>query len=197
MNESILAIDPGTAESAYVVVDKDTLKPLDRGIIPNMEMLWAMQDKEFFDRYNIKHVVIEMIAGMGQSVGQETFETVFWIGCFWQEMRFNLPRTRIYRREEKSALCGTQKCKDRDIITALLNRFAPGEANYGKGTAKKPGWFYDFKEDIWQSYAVAVTYHDLYLTEEGRFKRIEAEAKRHQNKVKREAKKKNAKAKTR
>ena len=34
-------------------------------------------------------------------------------------------------------------------------------SNYGKGTKKAPGWFYGFSGDMWQAYALGVTYIDL------------------------------------
>ena len=49
------------------------------------------------------------------------------------------------------------KAKDSNIRQALMDRF--GEV----GTKKNQGYFYGFKADIWQAFAVCVTYHDKYM----------------------------------
>lgn len=190
---SILAVDPGTTESAYVIVDEFTLKPRMRGKISNEQLLLMVQSVDLFHDWEINHFVVEMVAGMGQAVGQETFDTAFWVGRFWQAMPFKIPKTKIFRRDEKTALMGTQQCKDKDLINVLVERYAPGQTNYGKGTDSHPGWFYGFKADIWQAYATAVTYFHFYLTESGRKQYEAIESKRATNKAKREAKKKNKK----
>jgi len=63
----------------------------------------------------------------------------------------------IYRKDEKMDLCGTMKANDANISQALRDRF--GE----KGTKKNPGWFFGFYKDVWQAYAVGITFHDLFL----------------------------------
>lgn len=106
-----------------------------------------------------------MIAGMGMTVGQEVFDTCVWIGRFWEialRVGDNEP-TRIYRREEKLNLCGSLSAKDANIRQALVDRYAPGQPNFGKGTKKNPGFFYGFSADMWQAMAVAVTYFDKYV----------------------------------
>ena len=52
--------------------------------------------------------------------------------------------------------CGSVKAKDANITQALVDRFASGVPNHGKGSKASPGWFYGFKADIWQAYALAV-----------------------------------------
>ncbi len=58
-------------------------------------------------------------------------------------------------------LCGSPRAKDPNVTQALVDRFARGETNYGKGTKKSPGFFYGFSADMWQAYALAVTYLDM------------------------------------
>ena len=70
--------------------------------------------------------------------------------------RIPAPCDLIYRKDVKLHLCHTTKAKDSNITQALIDRFASGEPNRGKGTKAAPGWFYGFKADIWQAYALAV-----------------------------------------
>lgn len=77
---TILAIDPGNMESGYVIVEhdgKEIRKVLDVGKLPNDDMY-----NVFCSPYD--HLAIEMVAGMGMPVGQEVFDTCFWIGRFWE-----------------------------------------------------------------------------------------------------------------
>ena len=157
---TILAIDPGNMESGYVLVEHDgqeIRKVLDVGKIPNDDM------------YNVlcspyDHLAIEMVAGMGMPVGQEVFDTCFWIGRFWEFARvysMGHPPQKIYRREEKLYLCGCLSAKDKNIRQALIDRYG------GVGTKKEPGFFYvngtKFAKDMWAAMAVAVTYFDKYI----------------------------------
>jgi len=152
----ILAIDPGSTESAYVFLD-EKLNPKSFGKIPNeeiLEILWA--------EGGTNRIAIEMVASYGMAVGKDVFETVFWIGRFW-EAAGSVDKTRIYRKEEKMNLCHSMKAKDSNITQALIDRFASGVRNKGKGTTKEKGFFYGFAADVWQAYAVGITYHDLYI----------------------------------
>ena len=146
----ILCIDPGCTESAYVLMDKD-YKPLEFGKVENIKMLCLVD--EFLICGNAEDkFVIEMVASYGMAVGKEVFETVFWIGRFWQA--YDGLRTKVYRKDVKMNLCGQTKARDSNIIQALKDRFGD------KGTVKQKGWFYGFKKDIWQAYAVGITYLD-------------------------------------
>lgn len=163
----ILAIDPGCTESAYVILDEQ-LKPVKFGKIDNDCMEAAI--KYEFDWNKIRHFAIEMVASYGMAVGKEVFDTVFWIGRFWEAAGCNadypIAKRLIYRKDEKMNLCHSMNAKDGNIIQALIDRFAYGVPNKGKGTKKNPGWFYGFKNDIWQAYAIGVTYYDLYVEKE-------------------------------
>lgn len=157
----ILAIDPGSTESGLTLINEIDLKPTIATKLSNEEILNIIIEAK-----EVNHVAIEMIASYGMPVGAEVFQTCVWIGRFIQTLKdkgYLGPIKYIYRKEEKMNLCNSMKARDSNIIQALVDRFAPGIPNKGKGTKKNKGWFYGFKKDIWQSYAVAVTYHDLYL----------------------------------
>lgn len=158
----ILAIDPGNFESAYVLLD-DNLKPIEFGKFVNENVRQELRRNIEKYRYKLK-IAIEMVASYGMAVGREVFETCVWIGRFVEMTeQYNINANYIYRKDEKMNLCHSMKANDSTITQALADRFAYGIRNHGKGTKKDPGWFYGFKKDIWQAYAVGVTYNDLYL----------------------------------
>ena len=160
----ILAIDPGNIESGYVILNDD-LSVRRKGKVINEEMLNIIKSACYYKKVD---VAIEMVASYGMAVGSTVFDTCVWIGRFVEKAnQWNTEVTYIYRKDEKMNLCGSMKAKDSNIVQALIDRFAPNTPNKGKGTKKEPGWFYGFKKDIWQAYAVAVTYHDIYLKENG------------------------------
>ncbi|MGG7215374.1 hypothetical protein ACQPUY_17485 [Clostridium nigeriense] len=156
----ILAIDPGNIESGYVILNDD-LSVRRKGKVINEEMLNIINSACY---YKQSDVAIEMVASYGMAVGATVFDTCVWIGRFTEKAKqWNVEVTYIYRKDEKMNLCNSMKAKDSNIVQALIDRFAPNTPNKGKGTKKEPGWFYGFKKDIWQAYAVGVTYYDMYL----------------------------------
>ena len=155
-NLTVMAIDPGCTESAYVIWDGETV--IDKAKEPNDGFLRSIRGKLF---YAVDFVAIEQVRSYGMAVGADVFDTVFWSGRFAEAFQI-YPTTfeQIPRRTVKMHLCHNNAAKDANIIQALRDRFAYGQPNYGKGTKKEPGFFYGFKADIWQSFALAVTYWD-------------------------------------
>ena len=146
----IIAVDPGTFESGFVVWDGKTV--MDKGKIKNQMLLDKLK------RSNFKVLVIEQIRSYGNAMGQSTIDTVFWSGRFAEAFVgefYLMPRVEV-----KKHICHTGAAKDSNIIQALVDRFAYGQKNYGKGTKAKPGFFYGFKADIWQAFALGVCFWD-------------------------------------
>ena len=153
---TILAIDPGNIQSAYVLMSDD-YRPLQFGKVVNEDLLAMLTDPRCncpkFDR-----VAIEMISSYGMKVGMEIFDTCRWIGRYEQAAR--VPAIRIFRKDVKKAICGGVRGNDSTVMAALQDRFG------GKGTKNNKGWFYGFHDDIWAAYAVGCTYLDKIESEE-------------------------------
>lgn len=148
----ILAIDPGNANSAYVLMEKETYKPIEFGLLENN----LVREKVLNLDYDC--LAIEMVASYGMAVGESVFDTCVWIGRFIEcAQERNIPYTRVYRIEEKMNICHDSRAKDSNIRQALIDRFGI------VGTKKNPGFFYGFKKDIWAAYAVGCTYIDMTL----------------------------------
>ena len=151
----VIAIDPGTTQSAYVIFDDVTAQIKEHGKVDNVKVL------DVIYLSGVKNVVIEMVASYGMPVGREVFETCVWIGRFAEAADSSeADVSYIYRQEEKLALCRDSKAKDANIRRALIDRFAKHDLKRGTGTKDNPDWFYGFKADIWSAYAVGVTWMD-------------------------------------
>lgn len=161
MKCSIFAIDPGPEESGFVQALYDGKKVkyvYGHGKERNQRIADFLRTNY---RRSESEIAVEMIASYGMPVGSEVFETCVWIGRFLEAA--GIPHAvaknhLVYRLEEKQTLCHSVKAKDSNIIQALVDRYAPGQPNHGKGTKKKPGFFYGFSRDAWQAMAVAVTW---------------------------------------
>lgn len=146
----LFSIDPGTTESGWVLLsyapDGTDCKVVDSGVATNHDLLEWVKAGQGADR-----LAIEMIAGMGMTVGQTTFETIRWIGRF-QQAWCEPERVRlVYRREVKTFLCGNQQAKDANIRQALIDLI--GEP----GVKRTPGPTYGVKSHAWAALGVAAT----------------------------------------
>ena len=142
----IFAVDPGTTESGWCLFNA-TGKVEDSGVATNHDVLrWL---KAGGSGANL--LAVEMIAGMGMTVGQTTFETVRWIGRFQQAWHDPEAVRLIFRRDVKTVICGNQQAKDGNIRQALIDRLG------APGVKKHPGPTYGVSSHAWSALAVAVT----------------------------------------
>lgn len=151
---TLIGIDPGNKESAYVVVDT-LCRPLRFGKVSNSALRTILRHE--LEPDDLPAVGIEMVASYGMAVGAEVFDTCVEAGRFIEIATWNGATVqRVFRREVKLHHCHSAKAKDANITQALIDRFAPNVRNKGKGTKAEPAWFYGFHSDIWQAYALAV-----------------------------------------
>lgn len=149
----VLAIDPGTSKSAWLLFNSENDAPLAFGLEENHQLLNRLLA---FDFYRVEHVAVEMVASYGMAVGKEVFETCVWIGRFIQAARSNMLSQvdLVYRKDVKLHLCGSMRAKDGNIRRALIDRFG------APGSKKQPGKTYGISKDIWSALAIAATYSD-------------------------------------
>ncbi len=148
----ILAIDPGTTESAYVLWDGEAVLAV--GIVPNREIICQFTPE-------VDKLAVEMIASYGMAVGREVFETCVWIGRFLEAWGNESTSVRIPRLEVKNHLCHSANAKDANVRQALIDRFG------APGTRKAPGRLYGVTSHAWAALAVAVCEWDRINAEVG------------------------------
>lgn len=139
---SILAVDPGTLESGWVMLSGRRV--VESGVSSNADTLARVAAWPHA-------LAIEMIASYGMPVGREVFETCVWIGRFVQVYRYSSLVQLIYRKDVKLHLCGTSHAKDPHIRQALIDLIGP------QGVKKAPGPTYGVKSHAWAALGVAVT----------------------------------------
>lgn len=152
----IFAIDPGSEESGYAMIELPEFRILYFGKKDN----GSLMNKLPYLAADADIVAIEMVASYGMPVGKDVFETCVWVGKFEYILRDKQIR-RIYRADEKMEICYDSRAKDSNIKQALVNRYAKHDFKSGKGTKKNPDTFYGVAKDVWQAIAVGVTCWEL------------------------------------
>lgn len=171
--DCILAIDPGSFRSAWVLYDRDRETVLGHGISPNPNMLALLGDgletAALGDWYYIplpRNAIIEWVQPRGMLGSAELFETLWWAGRFTEAIQRPgiggaAVVARLTRYAVKKHVCGTGAAKDQNVRAALVDRFG-GVAGKSAaiGLKANPGPLYGIREDEWAALAVAVTYAD-------------------------------------
>ncbi len=187
---TILAIDPGTTESAYVFYREGGILSFEK--IPNRAMT-AIAD--IAGRGGADRMAIEMPACYGMTVGKSVFETCRWVGIF--QHAFGLSKTHIvYRKAQNKEegiegvcmhLCHNNRAKDPNVRQAIIDRYGgeevalngkkcpkcKGKGWFGAGRPvcptchgalweRKPGPLAGISTDCWAALAVAITFDESY-----------------------------------
>jgi hypothetical protein len=153
---TLVAIDPGPEESAFVVFVDGA--PQSFGKKSNLELLLPLA--RLVETNPDAMLVLEMIASFGMPVGQPVFMTCVWIGRFIQIWTSHGgAHDLITRVKIKHHLCGSHRAKGANVRQALIDRFGPDKAK-AIGTKKSPGPLYGVKDDVWSALAVGVTWLD-------------------------------------
>lgn len=137
----VLAIDPGPIQSGIVRFDGE--RALFAGVLPNEDVLGIIADD------NSDVLAIEKFMASGQSLGNESLDTVRW------EERFRLASgepemvVMIPRRDVKRALGLSQRHGDKDVNAKLAELIGP------KGVKASPGPMYGVTSHARAAMAVA------------------------------------------
>jgi hypothetical protein len=157
---TVLAIDPGYRQSAYVAYDGVRIQA--HGIVKNEELLEALGPDVLVRPWpsgpDLTLVIEEMqLFKSSFGVGKEIFDSVFWSGRFAQAWHPR-PFDRILRSRVRGHLqCG--KGGDSAVRQALIDRFGPyKETAIGKKAS--PGPLFGIRADEWSALAIAVTWTD-------------------------------------
>lgn len=153
----LLAVDPGTERSAWLVLRAGL--PQKFGMDPNEDV--AAMLRTAADHLLLDAVVIEQVESYGMPVGREVFDTVWWAGRFTEAAR-PVPVVMLPRRTVKLHLTGSPRANDGNVRMALLDRFGGRTSAIGRKAA--PGPLYGIANDVWSALAIAITHDDLRRT---------------------------------
>lgn len=149
---TILAIDPGSGHSGWVVFNQASQTVSAFGTTPNAELVSGGLS-EIITRNAVGRVRCEMIAhyGTGMPAGRDVFDTCVWIGRLQQTaLHITVPFETRLRSEVKMALCGSMRAKDGNVRQAVIDRLGP------PGTKRAPGKTYGISGHVWQALALAL-----------------------------------------
>jgi hypothetical protein len=149
----LCGIDPGTTQSAIVVVNSELTRIFMHGKFSN-DVLLSMIKREQLPVLSNCDIAIERPTPYGKKVGTETFDTI-WFGGFLSGViykEYGVKPVEISRKKVLGTLLHDTSCKNpdkliRDYIISL---------NIVQATQKKKSIKYEIVKDEWAALAVAV-----------------------------------------
>lgn len=140
----VYGIDPGEKQSAVVGWDGE-------------KVVLAIENSNDlvlgFLAESAGEVAIEQLRGYGMVVGNETLDTTWWSGRFYEAAQGRC--TMIPRKDVLSHICENRKAGDKEIRAALIDKIG------AQGTKKNPGPLKAIAgTHLFAALAVAVTHHD-------------------------------------
>jgi hypothetical protein len=148
----ICGIDPGTTETAIVIINRELTKIIFHDKINN-ELLLNMIRRQTQPILSNSYIAIERPTPYGKKVGTEVFDTI-WFGGFLSGVinnEFGSKVTEISRKKVLGTLLHNAAIKSPD---SHVRRFL-----IESGYAKKG----ELANDEWAALAVAVTYNKLFI----------------------------------
>lgn len=148
---SILAIDPGTLQSGWVVMDGRRV--IESGTSLNDHVLERIRIVGGYARAGLvqpHRLAVERFEARGMPIGDDSIETLLWTGRFIQAWHSPAEVLRVRRSTVKRELCGSNKAKDANVRQALIDLLGP------QGTKKAPGPTYGVSSHAWAALGVAV-----------------------------------------
>ncbi len=155
----ILGIDPGPKKSAYCL--STMYQPTEYGKVDNNELVYALTNANITEGFPATAIIEKPVCRKWS--GAEVSDTAIQAGVFsayWPMKTIWMTRQKI-----KMALVG-RKGNDARIRAYLIERFDQDNFKKNKkGIYVDQGseFFKDFKDDVWQAYALNVVYMDELL----------------------------------
>ena len=159
----VLAIDPGSERSGWVVLDSATTRLRSFGKTSNAELLAMVRNLSA----DVGAVVIEWMSSYGRTVGAETFEAIYWAGRFAEAADLQVTVYRLKRSAVVSHLLGGPRrhgdpTADAMLWQVLIDRYGGiGGKAAAVGLKASPGPLFGVHADARAALAVAVTWADM------------------------------------
>lgn len=156
-DKTYIGIDTGDIKSALVILRGQEV--IEKIIKPNKDLSVDLEtiSKVFKDA----KLAIEMFQGRGKKAGQESFDSIFYVGWFarvWVERAKTTP-VMIYRSEVKRHLCGTTAVNDSNVRQAILDLYP--KTGGGKvpqvGVKAKKGPLFGISNDMYSALGICLT----------------------------------------
>lgn len=179
---NILAIDPGSEETAWVIYDPERMVVHGKGKEDNqlveaklkrryprldkyvkvLAECGAPLDTEEVNSLFYDVVVVECPQPRGQPMYTQIVDTIRWIGRF--EGAYGEDLVYWDRKDVKMCLCG--RCAgvgDSNVRAAIISKFPQTGGGRIKqiGTKKEPGPLYGFAADKWAALGVALSWWEM------------------------------------